>query len=783
MVQRLRHAPVGQANELFPSALLKEVHEFNRDHWHNSAILHVAGLAANPKGSAPAAKPQPSHASRNAKKAADGSNKFVRFDDLPPSPPLVPAPVPSTCSPLPPSVFPLEDPAAGNLPAGFYDELKRLEGLRALQDALPVGGRLRFFWRLWRELGASKRICRWFRKGYTLPFQPDGFEAASRWLSQSSPRFLMPDYAHEPEKKAALLLMIDDLLDKQAIVPLPTDSWAFFNRVFLIPKKTGGFRLILDVSKLNDYLAVKSFSMDTVQVIRGAVEPGMWGVSIDLSDAYHHIPVAERHTHFLAFQVGSQKYKYVVCPFGLSPIPQVFTAALSPLKLYARKQWHAPVFQYIDDWLLLARSAAEAASLSISFTETCLRLGLLVNLQKSQLLPVQRLEHLGVDWDLRLAVVRPSAQKVNALVVHLESLLSTLRAPLPLLESIRGQMVAMEKLVRFGRINFRLFQAVVSSALKAGRNHRWVRLPPAVLPNLLWWSQGERLLQGVPAVPPKPVVQVATDASHAGWGASLQGEQVRGTWSSLEAHLHINALELLAVLKTVEAWGSQWRGQPVRFLMDNRTAVAYLCKQGGTKSRSSTVIAERLFRVAESLDLSLSAVYLPGERNVLADMLSRAGQILKTEWRLGVRTFQWVCSRSHFGAPTVDLFANMKNFQLSRYMSPCPDKEAVAIDALTAPWPSEVLYAFPPPTILDRVLIKLHQERPQRLVLVAPLLTVAAWYPTLRAHARWVQLIPKEMLVLQQPHWNYVHPQPELLCLAVWCITWKGCQAEGIPPR
>ena len=29
-------------------------------------------------------------------------------------------------------------------------------------------------------------------------------------------------------------------------------------------------------------------------------------------------------------------------------------------------------------------------------------------------------------------------------------------------------------------------------------------------------------------------------------------------------------------------------------------------------------------------------------------------------------------------------------------MSPCPDKEAVAIDALTAPWPSEVLYAFPP---------------------------------------------------------------------------------------
>ena len=68
--------------------------------------------------------------------------------------------------------------------------------------------------------------------------------------------------------------------------------------------------------------------------------------------------------------------------------------------------------------------------------------------------------------------MRPSAAKVAALVVHLESLLSATKAPLPLLESIRGQMVAMEKLVRFGRINFLLFQAVVSSALKSGRNHR-----------------------------------------------------------------------------------------------------------------------------------------------------------------------------------------------------------------------------------------------------------------------------------------------------------------------
>ena len=89
MVQRLRHAPLGPANELFPSSLLKEVHEFNRDHWHNSAILRVAGFPSNPRGSTPAPRSQSSHAARNSKKTADGSSKGQRFDSSATASPLL----------------------------------------------------------------------------------------------------------------------------------------------------------------------------------------------------------------------------------------------------------------------------------------------------------------------------------------------------------------------------------------------------------------------------------------------------------------------------------------------------------------------------------------------------------------------------------------------------------------------------------------------------------------------------------------------------------------------
>ena len=566
--------------------------------------------------------------------------------------------------------------------------------------------------------------------------------------------------------------MIDELLLKRAIEPLPSGSRAFFNRVFLVPKRTGGFRLILDVSKLNEFLRVKKFSMDTVQKIRAAIEGEMWGVSVDLSDAYHHIPIAEGDRRFLAFEVGGRQFCYCVCPFGLSPIPQVFTEALMPLKLYARKTLGLPVFQYLDDWLILSFDQRQAADACMRFVKLSMRLGLLVNLEKSQLFPSQRMEHLGVDWDFKKAVVRPPVSRVDFLRSQIEPMVSSGRGPLLLMESVRGQMVSMEKLIRHARINFRSFQRVVTVALKSGRSNRWLKLSQPAVRNLKWWLNRTTLLEGVPAIPPKPNVCLTTDASRSGWGAHGPQEHAQGKWSPQESTLHINALELLAVQKSLELWGNLWFGQAVRFLLDNRTAVAYVCKQGGTRSSCLNLIAESIFLLADGFHLTLSAAYLPGEMNAMADMLSRKGQVLKHEWSLGLETFRWVCSKSPFGLPTIDLFANAMNHRLPKYFSPCPDPEALSVDALSTSWPQEVLYAFPPSTILDRFLLKAQQEKPKALILIAPLYTTASWYPSLRSHAMWVLRFPKEILSLHQPHWDFVHASPELLSLGVWYMTW-----------
>ena len=179
-------------------------------------------------------------------------------------------------------------------------------------------------------------------------------------------------------------------------------------------------------------------------------------------------------------------------------------------------------------------------------------------------------------------------------------------------------------------------------------------------------------------------------------------------------------------------------------------------------------VAERVLHLAESLNIELQAVHVKGELNVLADMLSRQNVVLKNEWRLVDRCFEWICKNSLWGPPTIDMFANRLNTQLQRFISPCEDDKAVGVDALVCRWPDEVCYAFPPTTIMDRMIVKMLQEKPRKLLLVAPYWPTTSWFPVLQQWCLKREGIPEVSLI--QPHWNHLHPNPELLSLALWHI-------------
>ena len=74
---------------------------------------------------------------------------------------------------------------------------------------------------------------------------------------------------------------------------------------------------------LNTFITSVTFIMDTLARVKRHLHPGMWATSIDLSEAYHHIPFARSTRYILCFQLG-QKHQYLVLPFGLSSAPWAF---------------------------------------------------------------------------------------------------------------------------------------------------------------------------------------------------------------------------------------------------------------------------------------------------------------------------------------------------------------------------------------------------------------------------------------------------------------------------
>ncbi len=85
-----------------------------------------------------------------------------------------------------------------------------------------------------------------------------------------------------------------NLLVKGAIevVPPAQSESGFYSRYFLVPKKDGGLRPILDLRLLNHTLTKRSFRMITLKQLISQIRPGDWFMSLDLKDTYFHIQVA-----------------------------------------------------------------------------------------------------------------------------------------------------------------------------------------------------------------------------------------------------------------------------------------------------------------------------------------------------------------------------------------------------------------------------------------------------------------------------------------------------------
>ena len=595
------------------------------------------------------------------------------------------------------------------------------------------------YWQVWQHLHSHPRVVQILRYGYRI-------------LPQSNPPTtinptILSGYS-APEKQRFLTDCVAEMLQKGAIYHLKVcTTLGFSSRLFLVPKPGKKWLPVIDLSVLNSFLQVPTFKMETAEIIRNSLTKGEWLVSIDLKDAYFHVPIHPASQHLLRFHVDNQTYQFKALPFGLATAPLEFTRIVQEVKLVLQSRG-IRIHQYLDDWLLRANSRQQCL-VQKELIRVVQSLGFVINFEKSELEPTQKIDFLGYQFDLVQGKVFPTEKKLKILekaVQHMEVVSQTTPR---LLMSLIGVLASLEKTIPMGRLHMRPFQWFLKTHWQYPQSLD-LKIPVSNLlkSHLQWWKDPKNLKKGCPLHPQEHNTLIFTDASNQGWGAHLENLTISGTWTSQEKNLHINVLELKAVFLALKSFQNQILNKRILIATDNATVISYLNKQGGTHSWDMCLLVWRILAYCNPRNILLRARHIQGCLNVIADSLSRKDKIIQTEWSLHPQIFTLICKVWH--KPMVDMFATKLNHKLPIYISPVPDANAMNIDALNIYWEGLDGYVYCPVALIPKVIQKMNTYR-CRMILVAPGWPRMQWFWDL------VNLSTKPPL--QLPHWPHLLKQ------------------------
>ena len=412
------------------------------------------------------------------------------------------------------------------------------------------------------------------RDGYCVPFKD-----SPPPLARTPVSFLT--YRAGSPRAQALRQEVEAMLAKGALEIARDPGPGFYSRLFLVEKATGGWKPVIDLSHLNDFVQLTPFKMETVASVLLSVREGDFLASLFLKDAYFQIPIHGSSRKLLRFMSEGTVYQFRALCFGLSTAPQVFTRVFAVVSAWAHSRG-IRLLRYLDDWLVLSSSERKAKESIREFLSLCRTLGIVINEKKSDLVPSQSAKYLGITIDTGAGKVFPSLARVEKFLSVAERFCSMQSPPAQLWQVILGHLASLERLVPHGRLRMRSLQWHLKMhwSPESDPPSLPVALPEEARRDLSWWMVRDHLLVGARFGTPVPNLHLYSDASSSGWGAHLLDQNVSGVWSAQEKLLHINLLEMKALFLGLQAFQEDVAGHHVTAMCDNSTVVAYVNKQG-----------------------------------------------------------------------------------------------------------------------------------------------------------------------------------------------------------
>ena len=407
-------------------------------------------------------------------------------------------------------------------------------------DTNKIGGKIKHHWKFWHSITRDPEVLSYVR-GAKLPFETLPPKQLKRphpiRMSNSELKFV----------DSELKKLLENGSIEQVDYP-PKDAW--FSPIFCVPKGQS-HRLILNLKLLNTAILYRRFRLITVPEICALLKPNMYMARFDWSLCFNHVPIHESHHKFLFFEHKGTCFKYVVTPNGMGAAPYQINRLCRPLMALLRKNLINCVL-YIDDSLVFGLSFSKMVR-DIDFVlDVYRKSGFTVNMDKSILIPVQKITFLGFIFDTVEYSIAVSREKQLDLLDLVTRVLKSPSAKITIryLAKIIGKIIATFPASCHSQLHYRILDRFKVKMLVFHRQN-WasrIVLSHNCLVQLRWWKENlltDKMKKSL--YTRKPTEKLYCDSCGKSWGSVLNGKVAQSYFSVAQQGLCINTKELLAV--------------------------------------------------------------------------------------------------------------------------------------------------------------------------------------------------------------------------------------------
>lgn len=578
----------------------------------------------------------------------------------------------------------------------------------------PVIGSMSRAWKAWKSHGAPRLLYQWLRSGVPIRWKgapPQARAEEERGTQSEEVRQEMKQLLRDGAFMAS---------NEEGVITSP---------VFLIPKRSGGKRLIHDLRAVNAHIAAPHFTLHGARDAAAVVRNSNWLCTLDLKRGYQQIYMERDARRFLGAKVGDDTVVSLVLPFGLALSPYIFTRFTNWLARLVRRRTGLHVAVYIDDFIVGSETKEKLEEGLVVLRSLFKDLGVVLSEEKSSSVS-KEVEFLGFQWSAATKTIKVTEDRRKE---YRRALKNLARTPQPVTRwrNVIGKLIFLREAIG----------PTLRHTRSLLRSIRGRKLGARVVPSqearedLHWWIEALAKQQEMSLAIKETTASITTDASEGKLGYILEMGKVREekTLQADNEAKHINTKELEALYKCLVENQDILRGRKAIWYSDNVTAKACVTRQGTQAiSKDTWETTKKVIDLMERNNISLIAKHVPGALNCAADSLSRPDEE-KEPW---AKALEAVTGR--WGPLEIDPYGFIKQSS-----GPVEDLHWADKRALLKPRVTEI------PRLLGLLsLVKLEQPDkapaslwPGAAVVITPTWRGAIWWEQLeQLRTDWIEL-------------------------------------------